>query len=149
MKQRDIDYIEDFPRYGCYVASLASLAERHAGRAFTPAQFQEVYDEAVQFGYVLHNELPRSQPGWYRCYVLRPVGLANLLLERAGLALRVESMRRNNQPGPDFCLICYQTQWGYHFALADSAGKEVVNPDPELSVLGVDSYRVFQLEEEL
>ncbi|MEM9423156.1 MAG: hypothetical protein AAF975_00030 [Spirochaetota bacterium] len=152
MKQQEMTCIDGFPRWGCYVASLASFAERHSqreGREFSPEEFKEIYAEAVGLGYVLHNDIPTDKSGWYRCFVVRPLGLGNLLLERSGLELRLDSMRRSNAPGPDFCLICYRTKWGFHFALGDAGGREVVNPDPGLPVLGVDSYRVFALGETL
>ena len=146
MKQKEITYIDDFGRYGCYVASLASLAEKHLERPLERKEFEPAYREAVRKGYVWHNARPTdgSQGDWYRCYVAHPVNLGNLILERVGLPLKLESVQRRLMPGRDFTLICYKTQWGFHFALGDSNGHEVVNPDPRLPLLDVDSYRVFR-----
>ena len=58
MKQKEITYIDDFGRYGCYVASLASLAEKHLERPLERKEFEPAYREAVRKGYVWHNARP-------------------------------------------------------------------------------------------
>ena len=146
MEQKNITNIQDFARWGCYVASLASLAERHLGRPLGLEEFGRIYDDAVTAGFVLHNDIPVGQPGWYRCYVAAPTAFGNRMLRSLGLKLRLRALRYSTEPGPDFTLICYKTKWGHHFVLGDSNGREIVNPAPQLSLLSIDSYRVFQLE---
>ena len=145
MKQRDITYIDGFGRYGCYIACELSFVERHLHRSLTKYEVLNIWDDGIRLKYILNNEIPIGKKGWYRCFVARPVELFNLALRSVSLNLRIASVAHSSRPGPDFVFICYDTRWGYHFALGNSAGREIVNPDPNLPVLGVNSYRVFKL----
>ena len=129
------------------MAFLAILAERHLERSLEREEFALIYHEALQKGHVWHNGHPTdgSRGDWCRCYVAHPVVLGNLIPERVGLCLRLKVVERRLMPRRDFTLICYNTKWGQHFALGNSEGSEVVNPDPELPLPRVDSYRVFKL----
>ena len=145
MQQREIRYIESFPRWGCYIACELSFAERHLRRGLTRQEVLSVWDDGTSLGYIWDNDIPVGQAGWYRCFVARPVELFNLALRSVSLNLRIASVAHSSKPGPDFVFICYSTKWGHHFALGNSEGREVVNPDSELPLLGTDSYRVFKL----
>ncbi len=146
MEQKKITYIRDFPRWGCYVASLASLAERHMHKPFGRRKFAKAYEAVKDNGSVLHNTIPVGSPGWARCYVQNPVLCANTLLEAAKVDIRVKSMHVGKPQEGDFTLVCFDTLWGVHFALGNSNGHVTVNPDPDLPLLRVNSYRIFALE---
>ena len=148
MKRKEIIYIDDFGRYGCYVwPSWRSWSKSIWSGPWSARNSRLSIMRLCRKATSGTSGHPTdgSRGDWCRCYVAHPVVLGNLIPERVGLCLRLEVVERRLMPRRDFTLICYNTKWGQHFALGNSEGREVVNPDPELPLPRVDSYRVFKL----
>lgn len=89
IKQTDVKSIR-FNWWGCLERQCMHLGELVSYKALTEKEIMEVHEEAIQKGYVRHDQpnidtkQAAADPNIYSCWVNNSVGIANLVLKKLG-----------------------------------------------------------------
>lgn len=91
--QRNVTYIDGFPRWGCHVACILTAIQRSLKRILYPHEIQQWYNKCVRRGAILHNKLPKRRGvDWYRCFVADPNQAFNISMKMFGGARHAVSI---------------------------------------------------------
>jgi hypothetical protein len=139
-------------RYGCRFRSLLAIAEWHTGKILTPLAIQQAYNDLVPGAMDVHCRCNENEHKIIR-WAMRTLG-ASTRGYQIGVAegcARLEFWpaaqiytvlkgitHYKGEPG-------YEQEEGYHFRLADRAGKLLFDPMPMAFVKKEHSVLIYQL----
>ena len=131
--QRNITYIDGFPRWGCFVACILTAIQRSLKRALYPHEIQQWYNECVRRGAILHNKLPKRRGvNWYRCFVVDRIQAFNIGMKMFGGARHATAITAKHKT--NLRVYRWKTPFGYHFTYG-SPERNLHDPDPRLKLL--------------
>jgi len=136
--------------YGCKVHTLLAMGMDKYQELLTPDQIRRLTIEGFNNGFILDNDIPTDQPGWYRVFVRDSAGFVNHVWPKA----RAHQICKNNYleviPDEyDYLEIEWSTATGSHFGLGEMVRgevKTVYDPWPGLRRLGIKSLRFWRFQ---
>ena len=143
--QREITYIDGFPRWGCYVACILTCMQRCLGRRLFAHEVQQWYCRCTQDGHIRHNDLPiKKGTEWYRCYVNNYIAAFNLGMEMFKGKRQAAAASSHHPANVRF--YRWKTPLGWHFTYGNPE-REIHDPDPNLKLLRRDGQRDMYIME--
>lgn len=138
--------------YGCYYLSLIALWEMWRHARVTISHAESIFRECVRDGSILDNDIPVGSEGWYRCYVLSPLGVF-AAVDRlfGGRTVAHETSRARtvtDTPEGQVTIVEYRTKSGSHFTVArieDGEPFTLYNPDPRVPIHEIRTVRHWRL----
>ena len=137
--QTDKEFPEFLQKYGCYFLTLVNIFGKDTIK-ISHSQIIDIYCRAVGMQLIRHSGEPPDDP-WYRCWISDPPGLINLISGNYKTKFTVKKHPNNsavNINGNYNLIYCYKTRYGLHFI------GENYNPDPDIDLLNLDSYRIIE-----
>lgn len=144
--------IKSIRGFGCYLSCLAAIAMDVAGTVLSVKEIEAVFAEAVKLGIVLDNDVPTTEAGWWRCFVMDPWALMRLFAQRLGYRAKVDGGSKETvspTPAGWYTIVEYTTGTGSHFRVGTvAADKSIVveyDPGPSFPVNAVRTVRHWRV----
>ncbi|WGK69476.1 hypothetical protein P0082_01050 [Candidatus Haliotispira prima] len=139
ISQREITYIDKFPRYGCYVACILTAVQRSLGRKLRPHEINRWYGECVSNGAIAHDDRPiklNDPNAWDRCWMLNRHKAFNFGMELFGG--KYKAVAANDKNPANVRIYRWTTSLGFHFTYG-TPDKNLHNPDTNIVSKGKPS----------
>lgn len=155
LKQTD-STIKAIRGWGCYFSCLTGIAQDACLKLLTKEMRDDLFTALVEKGVIRSNDVPTSETGWWRAFVLYPSLCVQAAGAELGHKLLVKEIRRYSVPkkvdGANYVIGEYKTKYGSHFCVcfqnADLTLDIEYNPDPSLELLGLLSVRYWSVVKE-